>query len=135
LTSQGMNMDQQKTLLLHDKLTGLPSRLLPHDLIALEIAHARRDSSQLSLLHFDPFPISDIDHIFGYKIGDEVLKQIAIRIPHCICESDTLVRMDADEFTVLMPTVGDDELPIILRRITNSLEEPVVLKEVSIRAC
>jgi len=124
--------DQQKQSLLHDKLTGLPSRLLLQDLIELEIAHARRRNGQLTLLHLDPFPISDIDHVFGYQIGDEVLQQAAIRIQKCIRDSDTLVRMDADEFAVLMPTVGDDECPVILNRIASFLEEPIELEKVSI---
>jgi len=125
-------MNPQEKHLLHDKLTGLPSRLLLHDFIALEMTHAKRENRQLTLLHLDPFPISDIDHVFGYKIGDEVLKQAAIRIQGSIRESDTLVRMDADEFAVLMPTVGDEELPIVLNRITNALEIPIELDEVSI---
>lgn len=69
------------------------------------------------MLHLDSFPISDIGHIFGYKIGDEVLKQAAIRIQKSICESDTLVRMDADEFAVLMLAVGNNEAPIVLNQI------------------
>ncbi len=111
--------------LLHDKLTGLPSRLLLRDIIDLELAHAKRNASQLSLFHLDPFPISDIDQLFGYKVGDEVLKQVAKRIKDSIRESDTVIRMDADEFAVLMPTVGDDEVPLIVSKVTGALEAPI----------
>jgi len=69
--------------LLCDKLTGLPSRLVLHDRIKLELAHARRNNSQVSLFHLDPFPMSDIDHLFGYKVG----KRLGI-----LRESDTAAR-------------------------------------------
>ncbi len=118
--------------LLHDKLTGLPSRLVLCDIIESELAHARRNDSQVSLFHLDPFPISDIDHLFGYKVGDEVLKQVAERIKSCVRESDTVVRMDADEFAVLMSTVGDDETSVIIGKITNALEAPVEMGDLCV---
>jgi diguanylate cyclase (GGDEF)-like protein len=127
------NMSEANVVkLLHDNLTGLPSRLLLRDRIELELAHARRNGTQVSLFHLDPFPMSDIDHLFGYKIGDEVLKQIAKRLVASVRESDTVVRMDADEFAVLMPTVGDDEASIVIEKVTNALEAPIEVGELCI---
>jgi len=138
---QDLGVEKQKNInvndadvdaLLCDKLTGLPSRLMLRDRIELELAHARRNASQVSLFHLDPFPLSDIDHLFGYKVGDEVLKQVANRIKASIRESDTVIRMDADEFSVLMPTVGDDEVPLIVSKVTDALEAPIEVGELSV---
>jgi len=126
-----VNHSNEDTLVC-DKLTGLPTRLILHDRIKLELAHARRNNSQVSLFHLDPFPISDIDHLFGYKVGDEVLKQVASRIKNSIRESDTVVRMDADEFAVLMTTVGDDESSVVIEKITNALEVPIEVGELCV---
>ncbi len=114
--------DAQK--LQHDSLTGLPSRVLLAGIIELELAHARRNNSQVTLFHLDPFPISDIDRLFGYKTGDDVLKQIAVRLKDSVRESDTVIRMDADEFAVLMPTVGKNEVNVVVDKVVTALEVP-----------
>ncbi len=85
----------------HDGLTGLPNREFLSERMEQELAHARRDGSQLALLFIDLDRFENINDSLGHDAGDQLLCQVAGRLKSSVRDSDTIARLGGDEFVVL----------------------------------
>ncbi|MEV8508300.1 bifunctional diguanylate cyclase/phosphodiesterase [Actinoplanes sp. NPDC051475] len=111
LRDQEMLQRQLTHRALHDPLTGLPNRALL--LERLERALARRPvtgSPALLLVGLDGF--ADLNDTLGHEIGDQVLVELSARLLGLLSESDSLARVGADEFALLLedPAATDPAL-------------------------
>lgn len=86
----------------HDRLTALPNRRLLQDRLTIAVAQARRMRTRLALLHIDVDRFSRINDTLGPGMGDEVLRAIGRRVSSIVRSSDTLARVGADEFMLLV---------------------------------
>jgi diguanylate cyclase len=86
----------------HDALTGLPNRTLLRERLHLELAHARRDGSELALLFLDLDRFKSINDTLGHDGGDQLLCECAKRLVSSVREGDTVARLGGDEFVVLL---------------------------------
>jgi diguanylate cyclase len=86
----------------HDALTGLPNRTLLRERLQLELAHARRDGSELALLFLDLDRFKSINDTLGHDGGDQLLCECAKRLVSSVREGDTVARLGGDEFVVLL---------------------------------
>ena len=92
----------------HDLLTGLPNRQGLEETLVEQIDKARNDHSKGAP---NPFSILTIDiasfHYFndtlGYKLGDELLKNIAAKLQHSTHAGETLFRLSGDVFCIITP--------------------------------
>jgi len=86
----------------HDPLTALPNRLLFHDRAAqaLNAAQAQRRSCALLLIDLDHF--QSINDSFGHGLGDQLLKEVVVRLQAVLEPEMTLARLGGDEFGLLM---------------------------------
>jgi diguanylate cyclase (GGDEF)-like protein len=110
----------------HDALTGLPNRILLHDRITSELAHARRQQSNAALLFLDLDRFKLINDSLGHAIGDQLLRVISRRLGNCVREEDTVARLGGDEFMVLLPRIsGSADAGRIAKKIIDSLIDPV----------
>ncbi len=95
-----------------DALTGLPNRSLLLDRLAQRLAAALRqpqDMGALLLLNIDRFKL--VNNARGNLLGDALLRAVGHRLRGLTRASDTVARMAADEFAVLLPKIGHgDEL-------------------------
>jgi diguanylate cyclase (GGDEF)-like protein len=112
----------------HDPLTNLPNHLLLQDRVEQAIARAVRyqDKVGIFLLNLDAF--EQINDRHGRPIGDEVLRVTAARLRSAIRATDTVIRLDADEFIIILPEI---KLEIDVRRtaatLAASLRKPILL--------
>ncbi len=90
------------TMAHHDALTGLPNRHSLLDLLAKELAHARRSGSRVGVVFIDLDRFKQTNDTLGHAAGDLLLKQAAARIRQTLRESDTVGRHGGDEFTVVL---------------------------------
>lgn len=94
-----------RRLAYYDSLTGLPNRVLFKERLALEIAHARRDRENLSVMLLDLDRFKNINDTLGHDFGDKLLKEVATRLSGVLRRSDTVSRMGGDEFLLLLPAL------------------------------
>ena len=110
----------------HDALTGLPNRILLNDRINSELAHARRQQTNVALLFLDLDRFKIINDSLGHAIGDQLLRAIARRLNNCVREEDTVARLGGDEFMVLLPRIsGSADAGRVAKKIIDSLLDPV----------
>ena len=124
---------QIRHLSLHDPLTGLPNRIFMEQLLeqALRDAAERRQQVAVLLINLDRF--KHINDVFGHEEGDRVLGVVAQRMRQATGIADTITRLGADEFVVILPGV-DRQTDILefVRRLSAALRPGIRL---GVREC
>jgi diguanylate cyclase (GGDEF)-like protein/PAS domain S-box-containing protein len=109
----------------HDSLTGLPNRLLMHDRLHQAITQARRSGGQVALMFIDLDRFKLVNDSFGHLMGDALLKEVAVRLTHCLRDTDTVARLGGDEFTIMLPDVaGPQGAGEVAERILSEFAQP-----------
>ncbi|HET6250253.1 MAG TPA: GGDEF domain-containing protein [Tepidisphaeraceae bacterium] len=100
-------IERQVHQTLHDPLTSLPNRALLEDRFQNAIDRAQRGNWRVGLfvINIDRFKL--INDSLGHGSGDELLRQIGERLRLAIRVSDTVARISADEFAVVVPEMRD----------------------------
>lgn len=115
--------------LYHDLLTGLPNRALFQDRLKQAISRARRDKSGFALMFLDMDRFKSINDSYGHLVGDALLQAVANIMRNHVRDSDTLARLSGDEFTLLLPEVGQvEDAAGVARKILEHLREPVEIE-------
>ncbi|MDB5800679.1 MAG: hypothetical protein JWL63_1618 [Rhodocyclales bacterium] len=114
----------------YDALTGLPNRSLLQDRTAQAIRHSQRSGNPLALLVIDLDRFTLINESFGQAVGDQVLREAAARIQKLARDEDTVARLSADSFVILVVDVerADDAL-ILANEITDAIGMPMVFDD------
>jgi diguanylate cyclase (GGDEF)-like protein len=101
-----------------DELTDLPNRHLLLDRFNQTVTLADRHVKNVALLFLDLDGFKEINSKLGHSAGDELLRQIALRLVGGIRLSDTACRYGGDEFVVLLTEIGGKEDAFV---VANSL--------------
>jgi diguanylate cyclase (GGDEF)-like protein len=117
----------------HDTLTGLGNRSFLLDLLKARLdAKHRFGRSKGFLIYVDLDRFRTVNDMFGHRLGDELLRQIADRLKNCISDEDFLVRMGQDEFAILLGALRDTEqVARTASHILQVIEQPVTLSNMS----
>jgi diguanylate cyclase (GGDEF)-like protein len=89
----------------HDALTGLPNARLLHDRLAMALAHARRVGQMVAVVALELEGFAQVNEEHGPDAGEEVLQQAAMRLQRLSRDADTVARLDADEFVMVLSDV------------------------------
>ncbi len=121
---------RQRTFL--DPLTGLPNRLLLEDRLAHALKRTERAKKsvrglqeKLAVLFVDIDAFLPVNQSLGHAAGDEVLRQVALRISDQARNSDTVARFAADQFLVLMEGANEmSDCLSLAARIIDAIKLP-----------
>ena len=94
---------QLRTTAHTDPVTELLNRQGLQQVIAREMAWARREGTGFVMILIDLDDFKKINTEFGHLIGDTVLSEVSLRIRHRLRSTDYLARLGGDEFVILMP--------------------------------
>jgi diguanylate cyclase (GGDEF)-like protein len=89
----------------HDALTNLPNRTLFREQLEQALRRAK-PNDHIAVLCLDLDHFKGINDSLGHPIGDDLLKDVAVRLTDCVREEDTVCRLGGDEFAIVQ--VGSD---------------------------
>ena len=113
-------------LALRDTLTGLANRQLLDDRLQHAAARGQREGVRLALLAVNLDGFKPINDSFGLTAGDHVLRETARRLQGLARGHDTLARLGADEFVLLLEgEVSETTLAQVAQRLLDALAEPL----------
>lgn len=109
----------------HDALTDLPNRLLLTDRLQQAITRSKREKTYTTLMALNLDQFRPVNDVFGYDIGDQLLKEVAVRLQSCIRKSDTAARIGGDEFLILLPLIEEEhDAAVVVEKIRLAIGEP-----------
>ncbi|WP_275100303.1 GGDEF domain-containing response regulator [Sedimenticola hydrogenitrophicus] len=121
---------QVRYIATHDSLTDLPNRVLLEDRLNLLIAQAGRRNEKVILMFLDLDQFKIVNDSLGHHVGDELLREVALRLKDCLRNEDTVARFGGDEFILCLPIHDcDEEINLIARKVFDSLREPFSVDE------
>lgn len=100
-----------------DPVTGLYTRAALEQHLGKEVARARRQNTLLSLatLHVDEF--AQLNARYGKSAVDGAVKELARRLRKASRGSDIAARLNDDDFLLLLPECGLNEVKRVLNRL------------------
>lgn len=111
-----------------DPLTGLASRLMLEDQLASAALRAEARQRRLALLYIDLDGFKAINDSCGYRAGDGLLREVAIRLLTIARSTDTIARVGADQFLMLMDGDPDSAAAtLVADRVRQALQRPYQL--------
>lgn len=105
-------------LALHDMLTGLPNRTLLADRIQQAIQTVKEQGGCFALMFIDLDGFKPVNDAFGHHMGDQLLREVGLRLREDLRSQDTLARIGGDEFVLLVQlTQPDDAMGLAERQV------------------
>jgi diguanylate cyclase (GGDEF)-like protein/PAS domain S-box-containing protein len=101
---------QIDALAFYDPLTQLPNRRLLMDRLEQACNASTRHERKNALLFVDLDDFKTLNDTLGHFQGDLLLHQVAQRLKTCIREGDTVARLGADEFVVMLEDLSEDDI-------------------------
>ena len=125
--------EEQVTFLAqHDRLTGLPNRVLLAQQLTRDLTRARRLGAAVALLAFDLDNFKLVNDSLGHAAGDAVLRETAMRVSELTRTGDVLAREGGDEFLLLLDCGGGEDPHVVARsageRISAAFERPFTVE-------
>ncbi|WP_374653800.1 putative bifunctional diguanylate cyclase/phosphodiesterase [Dongia sp.] len=112
----------------HDALTALPNRNLFRDRLNQAMARAKRGGNTVAVLCLDLDRFKPVNDSFGPEIGDELLRQVSLRLTHSTRADDTVARLGADEFAIIQVGLSHPDGPAFMaERLVKALGEPFII--------
>ncbi|HZX26303.1 MAG TPA: EAL domain-containing protein, partial [Telluria sp.] len=108
ISAQKRVEDEIRQLAFYDPLTGLPNRRLLMDRLHHAVVQSSRSGKKGALMFIDLDNFKTLNDTLGHDKGDELLRQVAMRLPMCVREGDTVARLGGDEFVVMLEDLDPD---------------------------
>jgi diguanylate cyclase (GGDEF)-like protein len=112
-----------------DLLTDIHNRFSLEQHLDTQIEEARQQAGIFGLVYIDLDGFKQVNDLYGHRIGDLYLQEVALRMKRQLRPHDTLARLGGDEFAVLLPMVrnraGVEEIALRLERC---FDEPLALE-------
>ena len=112
------DIKQLTRLAYHDPLTGLPNRSLLEERLGQAMTEASHEGTGLSVLFLELNGFKAIRDDFGRDVGDLVLQKLSVRLKASVRGSDTVARVGANEFVILLHST---DCAAVVESIVNTL--------------
>ena len=113
----------------YDQLTNAANRFLLENRLDEVISLASRNSTRFALVYIDLDQFKRVNDLYGHRVGDLYLQQVAQRFADKLRGMDTLARVGGDEFIALIPTARSRaEVEEIGQRLLRSFERPFLIE-------
>ena len=120
-------------LAMHDPLCGLPNRIFFGERLEAVIDEVRAGSAAAAVFYIDLDHFKDVNDTLGHPVGDELIRNVTLRLSHALRGDDLVARLGGDEFAVIS-SVGDDsaKMAAVAQRIIAALCAPYAINRQNI---
>ncbi len=116
-----------------DQLTNAANRFLLESRLDETLAHAERSQKHFALVYIDLDHFKQVNDLYGHRVGDVYLQQVAERFSQKLRGMDTLARVGGDEFIALIPVVRNRaEVEEITHRLARCFDSPFAIDDFTI---
>ncbi|GGI88358.1 hypothetical protein GCM10007978_27580 [Shewanella hanedai] len=91
----------------HDTLTGLPTREYVGKQMRDHLRALQAKENKLVVIFADLDNFKNINDTLGHQAGDQLLKEVTVRLSDAIRDEDVIARVGGDEFLIILPHVND----------------------------
>lgn len=115
---------------LHDAMSGLPNRthFMQRLRQELQACVERRSRGDVFVAYVDIDRFKVVNDTLGHQVGDELVRQVALRLRRSLPPGDFLSRFGGDEFVLMRRTTGGKAAADMLgRQIMALMNEPFVI--------
>ncbi|MFA7268753.1 MAG: EAL domain-containing protein [Sterolibacterium sp.] len=112
----------------YDALTGLANRTLFQDRLQQALLRASRSRNLVALMLLDLDRFKAINDSLGQSTGDALLKHVGQCLSAGLRTGDTVARLSADEFAVIMNDIGKEEdVAPVARKLLGAVMNPLIM--------
>ena len=111
------NYEQSLSLALTDSLTGVFNRRYVSAHLPRLLDRAADSNKPVSILMFDIDHFKRVNDTFGHDVGDEVLREVAVRSARNLRNFDLVARLGGEEFVVIMPDTDGEAALMVAERL------------------
>lgn len=112
-----------------DTLTGLANRNLLYKRLHEAATHAERHGHPVWVLFLNLDRFKFVNDTLGHRAGDQLLQIVAGRLQHAVRDTDTIARLSADEFVLVLRDSADGSLsPATVQRVMDAIAQPIVIE-------
>jgi diguanylate cyclase (GGDEF)-like protein len=106
----------------YDRVTGLPNRTLFVNRCSETAEAVRHTDMLLGVIYVSIDQFKKINDTLGHAAGDQLLREIALRLRESVTDADTVARFEGPEFGVLLPKFKDpNAIEEVAAAITDSV--------------
>ncbi|MCJ8323199.1 MAG: EAL domain-containing protein [Rhizobiales bacterium] len=129
VTHQKTSEDRLFQDAVHDSLTGLPRRSLFMDRLERAILRAKSDKKTMpALLIIDIDRFKQVNDSVGIAMGDNLLMTVARRLENYGHGIDTVARLGADQFAIILIEYADQNaIATLAENLRSLIAEPILL--------
>jgi diguanylate cyclase (GGDEF)-like protein/PAS domain S-box-containing protein len=107
----------------HDALTGLINRTEFERRLELALQSAAEQDRHHAVMYMDLDQFKVVNDTCGHAAGDQLMRQVATLLQHCLREGDTLARIGGDEFGVLLENCQPEAASRIAEKLRQTLTD------------
>jgi diguanylate cyclase (GGDEF)-like protein len=112
-------------LAMHDPLCGLPNRIYFGERLEATIAEVRAGGGNAAVFCIDLDHFKDVNDTLGHNIGDELIRNVTLRLSNTLRGGDLVARLGGDEFAVISQIAQEPERVMTLaQRIIKAICAP-----------
>ena len=101
-------------LAMHDPLCGLPNRIYFGERLEATLAEVRGGGGNAAVYCIDLDHFKDVNDTLGHNIGDELIRNVTLRLSNTLRGGDLVARLGGDEFAVISQIAHEPERVLTL---------------------
>jgi diguanylate cyclase (GGDEF)-like protein len=131
VTLDRLSQEELRDRASRDALTQLSNRSILGERLRRALNRCERiEGYRLAVILVDLDGFKAVNDGYGHFVGDELLKEVARRLGHCVRTLDTVARLGGDEFVILLDGIrGREDALRAAGRVLDMVSRPIPLGE------